>query len=78
MDFYPLFLDEASRRNIGAYRISYAQKIPTDYVPHFTQTCRYSAAKKPPTDCAYYTWDIDKLYIPPTAEEVTATIEWSE
>ena len=77
-DFFSLFLSLALDKDFKAYRVSHAQEIPVDYAPQFTQTCRYSAAKTPPTDCAYESWDLEDVYIPLAYEEVRATIERSE
>lgn len=77
-DFTPAFLSLAFVIDFRAHRISHAQEIPVDYAPHFTQTCRYSTAKTPPTDCAYESWDLEDVYIPIAYEEVRATIEQSE
>ena len=78
LDFFRFFLSYTPIRNFEAYLISYAQEIPVDYMPHFTRTCRYSIEKTPPTDCAYDIWEIKDVYIPPTDEELEATIEQSE
>ena len=76
MDFHSAFLLFALSKHITAYLISYSQEVPVGFMPRFTRTCRYSTAKKPPTDCAYYMWEMKNLCIPPTDEEISATIDW--
>lgn len=69
-DFFFLFKAWADSEMFKVYYLASGQSVPLNVTPRFKRMCPYNSTKRETTDCAYYSGDIEDLYIPFTEEEM--------